>query len=376
VTISYSAGVVTAELVQGIQRETRSMPIDLPTLLGGGAAWVGFTGATGGISSTQDIANWTFNSGIAPPAAPSQPDLVSQSDSGYDDADNITNDTMPSFTGISAPASAVTLIVDGVETGYGVTPASGIYGITSKLLADGPKLVNAVLDGFKSALSPSISITIDTVAPVKPNASVQLQTAPQYFLVEFGEPIAPNVPDDKLSLINVTTGDDLTKMLSVVVDSPAGAARWFIKTTLTDGDYAAKLAGGTVEDLAGNVYPDDIQLGFSWLTGDLNKDGQVSISDFIDLAANFGKTGATWSDGDLNLDGTVSISDFIDLAANFGKTTQKAAQAAATTEISSVNNEAAHSINARENFDLKQPRHPLDFHRPRRRLRHHHRRIK
>ena len=80
--------------------------------------------------------------------------------------------------------------------------------------------------------------------------------------------------------------------------------------------------------------------------------------------------------GDLNLDGTVSISDFIDLAANFGKTTQKAAQAAATTEISSVNNEAAHSINARENFDLKQPRHPLDFHRPRRRLRHHHRRIK
>jgi hypothetical protein len=55
-------------------------------------------------------------------------------------------------------------------------------------------------------------------------------------------------------------------------------------------------------------------------TGDLNLDGTVSISDFIDLAANFGATGASWTQGDLNYDGTVSVSDFIDLAANFGAT--------------------------------------------------------
>ncbi len=51
--------------------------------------------------------------------------------------------------------------------------------------------------------------------------------------------------------------------------------------------------------------------------GDLNLDGNVTISDFIDLASHFGGTG-TWQEGDLNYDGQVTISDFIDLASNFG----------------------------------------------------------
>jgi hypothetical protein len=54
--------------------------------------------------------------------------------------------------------------------------------------------------------------------------------------------------------------------------------------------------------------------------GDLNLDGQVTISDFIDLAANFNTSNKTWQEGDLNYDGSVSISDFIDLASNFNAT--------------------------------------------------------
>jgi hypothetical protein len=53
--------------------------------------------------------------------------------------------------------------------------------------------------------------------------------------------------------------------------------------------------------------------------GDLNLDGSVTISDFIDLASNFNASGPgiTWQEGDLNGDQSVTISDFIDLAANF-----------------------------------------------------------
>jgi hypothetical protein len=51
--------------------------------------------------------------------------------------------------------------------------------------------------------------------------------------------------------------------------------------------------------------------------GDLNLDGAVTISDFIDLAAHFNSINATWQEGDLNRDRAVTISDFIDLAANF-----------------------------------------------------------
>jgi hypothetical protein len=50
--------------------------------------------------------------------------------------------------------------------------------------------------------------------------------------------------------------------------------------------------------------------------GDLNLDGSVTISDFIDLASHFNGAG-DWQSGDLNGDGVVTISDFIDLASNF-----------------------------------------------------------
>jgi hypothetical protein len=52
--------------------------------------------------------------------------------------------------------------------------------------------------------------------------------------------------------------------------------------------------------------------------GDLNLDGEVTISDFIDLASHFNElAGMSWQEGDLNYDGAVTISDFIDQAANF-----------------------------------------------------------
>jgi hypothetical protein len=52
--------------------------------------------------------------------------------------------------------------------------------------------------------------------------------------------------------------------------------------------------------------------------GDLNLDGSVTISDFIDLASHFNQVGtATWQEGDLNYDHNVTIADFIDLASNF-----------------------------------------------------------
>jgi hypothetical protein len=52
------------------------------------------------------------------------------------------------------------------------------------------------------------------------------------------------------------------------------------------------------------------------IIGDLNLDSRVTISDFIDLVANFGQTGA-WGEGDFNGDGLVTMSDLIDLTTNF-----------------------------------------------------------
>ncbi|HEV8606105.1 MAG TPA: PA14 domain-containing protein [Tepidisphaeraceae bacterium] len=72
-------------------------------------------------------------------------------------------------------------------------------------------------------------------------------------------------------------------------------------------------------------------------TGDLNLDGNVTISDFIDLASNFGTVGtATWQEGDLNYDRNVTISDFIDLASNFGSSYAGAAAPVSSSDLQTL----------------------------------------
>jgi fibronectin-binding autotransporter adhesin len=90
-----------------------------------------------------------------------------------------------------------------------------------------------------------------------------------------------------------------------------------------DGVYDSGLAShpgsaigvGVVTDAHG----DKLTMVRATRIGDLNLDGSVTISDFIDLASNFNSSGAgvTWQEGDLNGDSAVTISDFIDLASNF-----------------------------------------------------------
>jgi hypothetical protein len=51
---------------------TKTYTVDIPTLVGGNTAYVGFTASTGGLTAVQDVLNWTFSNGTqaVPPAAP------------------------------------------------------------------------------------------------------------------------------------------------------------------------------------------------------------------------------------------------------------------------------------------------------------------
>lgn len=72
---------------------------------------------------------------------------------------------------------------------------------------------------------------------------------------------------------------------------------------------------------------DDPYCGFSFtgifqclaILGDVNEDGIVDFSDFLELSANFGKTDVTRQDGDLDGNTRVDFSDFLILSANFGQ---------------------------------------------------------
>ena len=78
--------------------------------------------------------------------------------------------------------------------------------------------------------------------------------------------------------------------------------------------------------------------------GDLNLDGAVTISDFLQLASHFGASGA-WEEGDLNYDGQITISDFLALASNFGSAYSGVASPISTGDFALLNDFAsAHGV--------------------------------
>jgi hypothetical protein len=85
-----------------------------------------------------------------------------------------------------------------------------------------------------------------------------------------------------------------------------------------------------------DAHGDDYVLIRPTRIGDLNLDGAVTISDFIDLASHFNAAG-DWQAGDLNGDGVVTISDFIDLASNFNTSYAGAALPISTADQLALN---------------------------------------
>lgn len=64
VWMTYDGTTLTMQITDTITQATftTSWPIDIPSTVGGNTAYVGFTGGTGGGSSTQEVLNWMFTS--------------------------------------------------------------------------------------------------------------------------------------------------------------------------------------------------------------------------------------------------------------------------------------------------------------------------
>jgi hypothetical protein len=247
------------------------------------------------------------------------PDLADASDSGFSNTDNITNDNTPALLWNDD--------VDSVDTRM-------ITGTTLAQYVDGFMIFPTLTDGVHEIIAHSVdlagnislpsfplTITIDTQAPRVLSSAFNFQTA-QNVVFSFSEDPVTFAPAD-LQLQNLTTSTTIPAT-SIAMGFLANTATFtfpgFAHGVLPDGDYRASINQSGFADVAGNTLAAHAPIDFFTLLGDLNHDRQVSISDFIDLAANFNRTNAAWSDGDLNYDGQVTIADFINLSANFNKT--------------------------------------------------------
>ena len=100
--------------------------------------------------------------------APSTPNLDIASDTGRSSADNITNDSTPTFSGTATAGANVELVVDDTGTGVTTVATDGAYSLTATtVLADGAHTIQArITDPVAGELtSNTLQMTVDTVVP-------------------------------------------------------------------------------------------------------------------------------------------------------------------------------------------------------------------
>ena len=188
------------------------------------------TDQAGNASSASGVLSVTIDT--TSPTAPTTPNLTPLSDSGtfpsesMASTDNITNRSKASFSGKTEAGAHLTFYDGAVIVGTGRASTSGAWSVTTTALSDGVHAISAqVADraGNVSALSGSLSVTIDTKAPLAP-----------------GKPDLTAASDNGIS-----STDNIT---SVTTTTFVGTATGHATITLLDGTI---VVGSTVADAAG-----------------------------------------------------------------------------------------------------------------------------
>ncbi|SDH13643.1 MULTISPECIES: Ig-like domain-containing protein [unclassified Duganella] len=193
------------------------------------------------------------------PLAPTALDLLATSDSGASTSDDLTKVTTPTITG-SAEAGTVIRLYEGdklVATSSVVTPASGVWSVTitaANALAHGVHQLTATatdLAGNVSALSPALTINVDTEAPLLASAPVLDP------LSDTGISQTDNLTNDTTPTLSFMTEANATVALYVngqlLTSTKADANGLWTYTMAALASNTTYNLSVTVTDLAGNV---------------------------------------------------------------------------------------------------------------------------
>ncbi len=102
-----------------------------------------------------------------------QPDLLTSSDSGRSQSDNLTNDQTVTLDGTGASSGETITIYDenGQDVGSGLVDEDGNWSVTTATLSNGNHELKATVtdvEGTESTATESLQVTIDTISPDPP----------------------------------------------------------------------------------------------------------------------------------------------------------------------------------------------------------------
>ena len=181
---------------------------------------------------------------------PSVPVMAAASDTGVSPSDNVTSNRAPTFGGVVglATATSVNLYVDGVVNGTATVVAGGYSLTPATPLADGIHTITAgetAPGGPETLATGSVSVTIDTLAPVAPALTGTSPASP-------GGSTTPSVKGtaEAGSTVSVYT-DPACGPPAVGSGSAASFTSTGVSAPVAAGSSASFFA--TATDVAGNV---------------------------------------------------------------------------------------------------------------------------
>ena len=196
--ITYDGTTLTLNLHDLVNNNTftYSWPIDIPQVVGGNTAYVGFTGGTGGLTSSQKLLSWTYTTQAMPP-------VFAPPAGTYGSAENVS---------LSSPTGDANIYY----TTNGSTPSAGSTPYSAPIAVSSSETVKAI------AISPTMgaSNVVSAAYIIQPGA----QGSSAFWLT--GSGVSLTAGASAAAIIKVTPNGGFTGSVSLAcsITGNAGAA--------------------------------------------------------------------------------------------------------------------------------------------------------
>jgi hypothetical protein len=158
----YNGTTLTMTITDGVTNATftNSWTVNIPSIVGGNTAFVGFTGGTGGLTASQKIETWNFvSSGTAP--QPATAPIFSPAAGTYTGSQSVTiTDTTPS--------SAIFYTVDGTTPGTTAGGSTFKYSAAVSVASSQTITALATAPGFTTSPTSKAAYVINNPLPPAP----------------------------------------------------------------------------------------------------------------------------------------------------------------------------------------------------------------
>ena len=148
-TVTYDGTTLTLNLVDGVTGDkfTTSQAINIPQIVGGNTAYVGFTGGSGGLSASQKVLTWTYSTQSVPPTFAPAAGTFSAAQSVV--VSSATVDAAIYYTTNGATPTAASTLYAG--------PIAVAASETIKAIAISPTKGSSIVENAAYIIQPSIS---------------------------------------------------------------------------------------------------------------------------------------------------------------------------------------------------------------------------